>query len=180
MKNFPVYKDGKEYWVSRSVAVAVTLFSYIDNKLCVLANKRGKGLPNHVGQWNVISGYLDYDETLRDACTREVFEESGVDIKDVNLRMMDIEDEPSRENQVVLFRYTGFIMGAKNLQLTTKNADEGEVEEVKWIPVEDVDQYEWTSEKHMLKIIEYGDCIVNMDRDANAITLMIRNYGNKK
>lgn len=177
MKNFAVQIEGKEYWISRSVAVAVSLYTFIDNKLCILANKRGKGLPNHVGQWNVISGYLDYDETLRDACNREVFEETGVDIKDTELHLRDIEDEPTRENQVILFRYVGFLLGGQQLELTNKNAEADEVEEVKWVPVEDLDNYEWTSEKHKQKIIEYGDYIVNADKDAATIAYIINNYG---
>ena len=163
MKNFPINKDGKEYWVSRSVAVAVSLYSFIDDKLCILANKRGKGLPNHVGQWNVVSGYLDFDETLLEACAREVFEETGLDIGDVHLYQRDIEDDPSRENQVILFRYTGFVFGDNVLQITNANAEKDEVEEVKWIPVGDIDDYEWTSETHKNKIIEYSDFIVNTD-----------------
>ena len=66
MKNFPVKVNNKEYWISRSVAVAVSIYTYINGKLCILANKRGPGLPNHVGQWNVVSGYIDFDETSTD------------------------------------------------------------------------------------------------------------------
>ena len=73
MNNFPVIVDGKEYWISRSVAVAVTVFANVNGKKCVLANKRVSGLPNHVGQWNAVSGYIDYNETLKQAAIREVF-----------------------------------------------------------------------------------------------------------
>ena len=147
MKNFPVQVNGKEYWISRSVAVAVTVYAYVNGHDCVLANKRGPGLPNHVGKWNVVSGYLDFDETLLDAAKREVFEETGVDLKDNVLELYKVEDDPTRENQVILFRYTTWYNGPKDV-LTNKNCEPGEVDEVKWIPLKELDNYEWTSENH--------------------------------
>lgn len=155
MKNFPVKVDGKEYWISRSVAVGVTVFATVNGHDCVLANKRGPGLPNHVGQWNVVSGYLDFDETLEQAARREVFEETGVTLTDKNvLELFKVEDDPSRENQVILFRYATFYHGDKDV-LTNKNCEPGEVDEVKWIPIKELDNYEWTSENHkkMIKVM---------------------------
>ena len=111
MKNFPVKVDNKEYWISRSVAVAVSIYTFIDGKLCVLANKRGPGLPNHAGQWNVVSGYIDFDETIPEAAKREVYEETGLSIDKTKLILMDIDDSPKRENQVILFRYIYFYYG---------------------------------------------------------------------
>lgn len=47
MKNFPI-KDvsGKEWWISRSIAVVGCIFTLLNGKWCVLANKRGEGTPN--------------------------------------------------------------------------------------------------------------------------------------
>lgn len=153
MKNYPLInpKTGKEVWISRSVAVAVSVFSRVNGKDCVLANKRGPGLPNHVGQWNVVSGYIDYDETLKEAAIREVFEETGVDIKDCNIQLYKIEDDPKRENQVILFRYFTWYNGPKDV-LTNKNSEPNEVDEIKWIPLTELNNYEWTSEKHKMMI----------------------------
>lgn len=148
MKNFPVKVDGKEYWISRSVAVAVNVYAKVDGHDCILANKRGPGLPNHVGQWNAISGYIDYDESLEQACRREVFEETGVNLlEDCQINFFKFEDDPARENQVILFRYFAWYNGPKDI-LTNKNCEPGEVDEVKWIPLKDLDNYEWTSENH--------------------------------
>lgn len=33
MKNFPVKVDNKEYWINRSVAVDVSIYTFIDGKL---------------------------------------------------------------------------------------------------------------------------------------------------
>lgn len=148
MNNFPVNVDGKEYWISRSVAVAINVYTEIDGKVCVLANKRGHGLPNHVGQWNCISGYIDYNETLVDACKREVFEETNVVLDDnCCINFYKFEDDPKRENQVILFRYYTFYHGPIDT-ISNKNCEQNEVDEIKWIPLTELDKYEWTSETH--------------------------------
>ena len=61
MKNFKItaVEDGKEYWISRSVAVSVFLFVKDKDKLYVLANKRGPGAADFQGLWNCPCGYLD-------------------------------------------------------------------------------------------------------------------------
>ena len=160
MKNFPVYDGGKEWWISRSVAVAVSIYSIKDGKLCILANKRGTGLPgqnfSNPGKWSVITGFIDYDETLRQCAIREVHEETGVDISEVNLKQQDIEDDPSRDGQVILIRYSGFLWDVIPQELTDKYAEPNEVAEIKWVPLDELDNYDWTSKRHIEKIKEYG------------------------
>ena len=62
MKNFPIIdsKTGKEYWISRSMAVVILLFAK-DNDCddCILATVRGKGTPDpeYVGKYCVPCGY---------------------------------------------------------------------------------------------------------------------------
>jgi len=166
MKNYPVTnpETGKTDWVSRSVAVAVNVYTSIDGKDYVLANKRGTGTKekplNHPHQWNVVSGFIDYDETLKEACIREVFEETGVDISKCDIDLYKIDDDPSRENQVILFRYYCWYNGPKDV-LTNEHAEPNEVEEVKWVRINEINNYEWTSEHHkkMIKtmfLTKYG------------------------
>lgn len=178
MKNFPVKVDGKEYWISRSVAVAVSIYTYINGKLCILANKRGTGLPgqnfSNPGKWNVISGFIDYDETLKEACIREVHEETGVDISNVELKLMLIDDSPERSGQVILFRYIGFYYNPENkITLTNKYSEPKEVDDVKFIPIDELDNYDWTSENHKEKIKEYGYYILSNNSTARTIAINI-------
>lgn len=43
MKNFPLLdENGKEWWISRSIAVTGCVFTFLNGKWCVLANKRGE------------------------------------------------------------------------------------------------------------------------------------------
>lgn len=98
MKNFKVTakEDNKEYWISRSVAVIAYIFYHniINNKLFVLADKRGQGTPDFQGYWNCPCGYLDFDETLSEAASREVFEETGYVIDPNYLQMIGISQLP--------------------------------------------------------------------------------------
>lgn len=86
MKNYPIKIEtgehaGETVWVHRSIAVAGFIFCRINNEWCVLANQRGEGAPDFQGYWNCPCGYLDFDETLAEACSREIYEETGVKIE---------------------------------------------------------------------------------------------------
>ena len=156
MKNFPVNVNGKEYWVSRSIATVTYVYGVFKGVACILANKRGPGLPNKVGLWNCVSGYLDYDETLEDAAVREVFEETGVIIDKSDLFMDGIDSSVEREHQNVLVRYYANIgTRADEVVLTNKNSEPNEVDEIKWIPLSEIDNYQWVSENHKRKITAF-------------------------
>jgi 8-oxo-dGTP pyrophosphatase MutT (NUDIX family) len=144
MKNFPIEHEGKTYWISRAVAVAGYVFDYCDGKLFVLAAKRGKGSSDFQGYWNIPCGYLDFDETTAEACCRELDEETNLKIYPNNLHLFDVEDSPTANKQNVTFRYwTYSTFYYKNQNVYAKGEEEDEVEEVKWIPIEELDQYEF-------------------------------------
>ena len=159
MNNFPVTVDGKEYWISRSVAVGAYIFADIDGKICILANKRGLGLPNNVGKWSVVSGFLDYNETLLNAVYREVFEETNVKLEEHDkepLELMEVDDNPDREGQNILFRYSTWIYDPQKAELSDKNSEPNEVDEIRWVPVDDLPSYDWTSERAKERIRRYA------------------------
>lgn len=149
MKNFPIEKDGKTYWVSRSVAAVSYVYTIKDGVSMVLANKRGPGLPNNVGKWNAPSGFLDYGETVEQCAIRETYEETGVRIPNAILK--EIDDNPSRPNQNILFRFYTFV---EYQEPNTEHCEPNEVEEVKWIPLTELNDYEWTSETHLKKMVD--------------------------
>lgn len=149
MKNFPIIKDGKEYWISRSVAVVCFVFAYVDNELCVLANKRGSGTPDYQGYWNCPCGYLDWDETLIQAAQREVKEECGIDIN--LIQMVGIDSDPKSNKQNVSVHYHSFYTGDLTLS-TGEGGEENETEDMKWIPVDEVENYQWAfNHGHLIK-----------------------------
>lgn len=153
MQNFSVKIDGKEYWISRSVAVAAFLFiKDEDNNLCVLANKRGPGTPDFQGYWNCPCGYLDFNETALEAVYREVLEETGV-VCPEHMTLCGVDSDPNANHQNVTIRYCGLI---SNLTYNERaGGEENEVSDIQWIKVDSINDYNWAfnHDKIIWKII---------------------------
>ena len=158
---------GKEYWHSRSVAVNGTIIIFVQGRPIpyVLVSERGPNSADFQGLLNVVAGYLDWDESGTEAIYRETWEETGLDLKalaypDDDLSNVtsevirnDLENpwhvktDPWTSNrQNVSLRY-GFIAALRiplfpevNLE---NNEVEGEVSKVWWMPVNEIDRYEW-------------------------------------
>lgn len=155
MKNFSVTVDGKEHWISRSLAVSGFIFIY-DNGLKVLANKRGPGCPNHQGLWNCPCGYLDYDETLREACVREINEETNLIVNPLHLNYYNIDDSPNNKiHQNVTVSFWTFSQTLyKDQRIYTKGYETDEVSEVAWISIDQLDDFEWAfNHKYLIRSI---------------------------
>ncbi len=136
MKNFPVKIEGKEYWISRSIAVVCMVLKRVNNRLYVLAEKRGKGAADNIGKLCMPCGYLDYDETLREACKREVFEETGIMLPSEDFKLITINSDPKENHQNVSARY--YCLAPHFVEPDLSKAfggEKDEVEDVMWIPV---------------------------------------------
>lgn len=142
MKNFPVKVDGKEYWISRSIAVCVFVFKIKGNKLYALIERRGKGAADEQGKLCTCSGYLDFNECDREATTRELMEECGFIAKEERLQFMYINSDPKADKrQNVTIHYVYFAKG--NEDFNEKKAIGGEVDEVadvKWMEIGNFDK----------------------------------------
>lgn len=143
--------DGREAWLSRSVVVAVTAVVLCGAEPYVLINRRGPGLPNYVGYWNLPCGYLDYDETTSEAAVREVWEECGVDVRplwqsaivEYMNSVWGLDSTPKGAKQNVSLHY-GLLTEVDTLpQVCTLNAEQNEVSEVCWWPLRKVDELEY-------------------------------------
>lgn len=149
MKNFEFEHDGKTYWYSRSIACIGFIFAY-DKKeeKYILAIKRGSAVTN-TGKWSVPGGYLDHDETLKECLFREVYEETGVDLKDlINFKMpcylIKINDVPNTKKQNVVFDYSCVLpQYIENYNITNKHAEPNEIDEVRWIKLSEIDSFNW-------------------------------------
>ena len=150
MNNFPIKHNNKTYWVARNIAVSSFVFTFADGKWHVLANKRGKNAPDFKGCWNVPCGYLDYNETVAQAAFREVYEETGVVLPDLTL--WEVSDDPKNNLQNVIFRYYTFLDKVCDVSnnSTERGGEEGEVEEVKWIALSDLEMYKWAFNHYAL------------------------------
>ena len=150
MNNHPLInpETGETEWVARNMATLVIIFAINkDNQVHVLANKRGPNTPDPEfrGCWCMPCGYLDYNETLKEAAARETFEETGLTIDPKKLRLVYINDKPEDDKrQNVTFRYQYIVSEfIEDINLTNKNSEEKEVSDIKWIPIEEIDNYKW-------------------------------------
>jgi 8-oxo-dGTP diphosphatase len=141
MKNFPVVINDREYWISRSVAVCA-IIGTIDSGFRILAVKRGKGCPDEVGKWCCPCGYLDYDETLRQACIREIKEETNLTVKESSLLFSGIDDIPTGRQNITV-RYWTFNKSYAGQTVTGAFGEKDEIDDVEWISILDLDKYDW-------------------------------------
>jgi len=146
MKNYQIDGvDGKKYWVHRNIAVAGFIFRYYKGNLQVLINQRGSGVSNHQGLWNCPCGFLDYGETLKEACIREIEEECKLIININKLKLAEVQDNPNAYMQNVTHRFYALLKtedNTTNISIGT-GGEKNEVSDVKWINISDVDKYNW-------------------------------------
>ena len=139
--NFPIVRDGKTFYVSRSVAMS--LYCFCQNKKgewCVLANKRGPGAPNNQGLWNVVCGYLDYGETAEAGAARECWEECGLNLDPSVLQMQGVNSKSTN----VTIRFAAVLSGTTDdYPLSLANCEPGEVTNVAWVPLQYVKNLKW-------------------------------------
>lgn len=74
-------KDGRKIWNSRSCAVTSIVIIEVarpfrKNKYFLLTGVRGKNTPDFQGYRSCPCGYLDWDESLKEAAVRETWEET--------------------------------------------------------------------------------------------------------
>ena len=150
MQNHPVVnpETGEVEWVARNIAALVMVLGYNkQGKPHVLANVRGPKTPDPEfrGCWCMPCGYLDYNETIRESAVREVFEETGVKLNPKNLILFYINDIPEEDKrQNVTFRYRCTVKeDIEDIKLTDKNSEDEEVSNIKWIPIDEVNNYKW-------------------------------------
>lgn len=140
-------EDGRTVFLSRSSAVCVVVAAELPSgRRYYLLSQRGENTPDYQYHWNLICGYVDYDETLSEAAIREVWEETGFYIPDVGPNHVvrpitsmpwGISDTPkpnSRQNITHRFEFIFRVSSLNDLpKLTNDNAAKGEVEESAWV-----------------------------------------------
>jgi 8-oxo-dGTP pyrophosphatase MutT (NUDIX family) len=149
--NEHILVNGREIWLSRSVAVNCVVMLKNNGKLYVLIGKRGKGVPDSKGKWNLISGYLDNDENGVNCCIREVYEESGVYIPDIKGKILfsamdqpwNVETDPSANRQNVSLRYGIVIETDYFPEFSTEHSEPDEVADLRWMNINFIKKFEF-------------------------------------
>jgi ADP-ribose pyrophosphatase YjhB (NUDIX family) len=130
----------------------------------VLLNKRGsyKGKPLlESGKWALMGGFMDRDETVKEAITRETMEEAGCTINNIRLfRIVDNPNRPKEDRQNVTFIFIADFVSKIETQTE-------EVQELKWFPLNDLPPIEVIAFDHGENLIMYRDFLA--DKNSNSI-----------
>lgn len=128
----------------RFCAVSGFIYAIVDGKYCVLTNLRGPGTPDYQGYWNAPCGYLERYENSKEGIAREILEECGFQIDTDDLKVIYVETEPEEcNNGNVTIRHTSFLGKIIPHYIDKEGGEENEVDSVKWIPIDDIDDYKW-------------------------------------
>lgn len=143
-RNFPITRNGKQYWVARSSTISLYVFCKDKNgEWNVLVSQRGKKM-QYGGKWNVVAGFLDYGETLENAAIRECFEECGINIK--GERLINCGTSSNDLYGAVNHKFACILNGETNQYPPSMKNCEGygtdmqEVQNVKWVPILIIDK----------------------------------------
>lgn len=159
-------------WHSRSCAVVAHVYCIVNNNLYLLLAKRGNS-GDMPGKINLPSGYIDWNENLKEATLRELYEETGINLNKIpeSDRLINKIDQPFyvnsevSENRQNIALNTLFIFKASELcELSTENCEPDEVIWSKWIKVNDIfnnkDKYDFAF-NHYNRIVDSYKLIVN-------------------
>lgn len=134
----------KTVFSGRFVAVSGFIFAIVDGKYSILANLRGEGTPDYQGCWNAVCGFLECFENSKEGIQREIFEECGFIINTDDLKIVHVETEPEEcNNGNVTIRHRVFLGKIIPQYVTKEGGEENEVDSVKWIPIDEIDNYKW-------------------------------------
>ncbi len=138
--------DGREVWLSRSVAVTVCVLLECQGQPYILVNQRGPGMPDYPGYWNLPCGYLDYDETTAEAAVREVWEECGVNtltlLPQATVAFFDqpwdVSSTPGDNRQNVTIHHGLHARVGELPAVSIEHCEPNETAEVRWLPLAEV------------------------------------------
>ena len=126
-------ENGKEQWISRSTVVIPIVFK-LDEKsgdVYALVEKRGQAV-SHSGEWCCPCGFIDWDESLPEACQREVREETGLNLELEKIVFITADSNKNSTAQTVDLIYMCWTDQEFDLD---KVETRDEIMDVKWLKV---------------------------------------------
>jgi len=114
------------------VAVDIVIFGYEANQMYILLIKQKYG--KYKGKWALPGGFVKDDEGLLDAAKRELQEETGVKVEDLE-QLFTFGNDINRDHRyrVISVAYFGTVVPSKmNLQADTDALD------AQWHPIESI------------------------------------------
>lgn len=103
------------------------------------------------GKWGIVGGFVERDENLKEAVSREIFEETGYTVTDITL--LTIRDNPDRPNENR--QNISFVFFCTAVEKTGEKDNESS--EIKWFNLEEVPNDEELAFDHAQNIKLYLD-----------------------
>lgn len=137
--------DGKKVWVNRAIVIAVIVLYKLGREYYILLDKRGAHNHAAPSMWCIPAGFLDWDESVLEGALREVKEETGVNLLDIDKHWMGRKTTPwkvvsqpnANSSQNVVLYYVCQGEGNKLPAVTKEYAEPDEVDDVRWFPLMD-------------------------------------------
>ncbi len=136
--------DGRTIFLARSTAVVACVVCLVNDEPYVLMVERGDTVDNS-GKWCMPCGYLDWDEDFSAAVTRELFEETGLcldDLEPSKVIFMDfynpyhVDSSPKSHRQNISHHFGVMFHGPLPLITKSQGMQSGEIKSVEWVNAE--------------------------------------------
>ena len=146
-KNYKPYING--YKNMKRAAVLIPLVKK-DNSYSILFELRSKTMKRQPGEISFPGGIIENNESPKEACLRETFEEIGIKEEDIDI-ISPLDDYVSHAN-LIIHPYLGLIKNTDNL-----NLNESEVDHVFLVPLNYLLDYDVTCYTNDVKVIPKDD-----------------------
>lgn len=98
--------------------------------------------------WNFPGGGIEENETPKDACIREVKEETGIEVLKLHL----LHEQKNKKYTFAVTEFTG------QLALDKTNKDNDDIIEVQWISLGDIEKFDDYTKPVLDRIVDLEEC----------------------
>ncbi|TXG80913.1 MAG: NUDIX hydrolase [Spirochaetes bacterium] len=164
-------EDGVK-WDSRACAVVAHVWFIHNGVPHMLIGKRGPTC-DHPNLWNIPCGYIDWNENLRGAIYREVWEETGLNLNNFNgfttLSILDqpwhVNTQPSENRQNIVLHGAIIVENVFDTlpELSLENMEEDESTGAYWMSLDAIlamnpNEFAFNHKERVLDfVLKYGD-----------------------
>lgn len=129
-------ENGKDCWIARSTVVIPIVFKLDEQTgdIYTLVEQRGPAV-SHSGEWCCPCGFIDWDESLPEACQREVREETGLELNPEKIVQVLADSDKNSSAQTVDLIYMCWTDQDFDLD---KVETREEIMDVRWLKVANV------------------------------------------